>query len=150
MEWKLRERALGRDIVSDVHTVVDKLQSFDELDNILLMKVFPKSPLTCCPRMTGKWFILVNGSFQVFTSHSKKHAHLILVKRLSRAQHHRHKRHLVLVDNMALCFAVADGSSRGQRPAGAVRKEGGAQPGQEKGKQTTSSHDFGFEFQESS
>ena len=110
-EWKPRERAFrGLDPFSDIRTVVGSTQFCDELDNYTTNETFPEIPLSWLD--PEHWKTVGLGKWK----HTKEHitlkegrALLLAVRRLSRAQKHRGHRHLILVDNMALCFAANKG-----------------------------------------
>jgi hypothetical protein len=61
-----------------------------------------------------EWMTVGMGKWRDNTEHitlKEARAVLLAVRRLSRASRHRHRRHLLLVDNMALCFSLGKGRS---------------------------------------
>lgn len=111
-EWRPRERALHRDPFSDPFSVKGTLDSVDDIANYTYNEGFPEIPLALLE--PEHWKTVSMGSWKHTDEHitlKEARSLLIAVRRLSRAQRHRHKRHLILLDNMALCFALAKGRS---------------------------------------
>lgn len=108
-EWKPRIRSEGWDVFRGVETVTGNRvdPSHDEyMANI----DFPEIPSSLME--PSKWTTVMMGKWEHTAEHiTMKEARslLLAVRRLSRSSQHRSKRHLVLVDNLALCFAVAKG-----------------------------------------
>ena len=109
-EWKPRGRALGLDPFRDIRTVVGTKSDLDDLDNYVANNDFPEVPH--CILNPSHWKTVSMGKWK----HSNEHITLkearalhMAVRRLSRASHHRNHRHLVFVDNMALCFSANKG-----------------------------------------
>ena len=109
-QWKPRERSEGWDVLSDVRTVSGGLVVKDELDEYIADDDFPEIPDSLME--PSEWRTVKMGKWE----HTKEHitlkearALLIAVRRFSRSSSQRNKRHLCLLDNLALCFAVAKG-----------------------------------------
>ena len=109
-QWKPRERSEGWGVLSDVRTVSGGLVVKDELDEYIADDDFPEIPDSLME--PSEWRTVKMGKWE----HTKEHitlkearALLIAVRRFSRSSSQRNKRHLCLLDNLALCFAVAKG-----------------------------------------
>lgn len=109
-QWKPRERSGGWDILSDVRTVVGGLEEHDELDEYIPNDQFPEVPDELME--PSLWRTVKLGKWK----HTREHitlkegrALLIAIRRLSRSKQNRGKRHLFLLDNLSLVFAVAKG-----------------------------------------
>ena len=112
-EWKPRQRALKRCVFSDPLTVGGNLGELDDLDNYVVDSSFPEIPEHLLS--PARWKTVGMGKWRHTDEHiTMKEARCLLlaVRRLSRAQRHRHKRHLIFVDNMALCFSLGKGRSQ--------------------------------------
>lgn len=111
-EWRPRERAMGRCVFTDVRTARGSLHEVDDVDNYTRNEDFPEIPKDLLqPEL---WKTVNMGTWHDQREHitlKEARALLMVTRRLSRAQHHRNKKHLVLLDNMALCFAAAKGRS---------------------------------------
>ena len=111
-EWHPRERALNWDPFGDFRTVRGCLDTVDELDQYVENEIFPEIPHNVLD--ADAWATVGMGKWRFSKEHitlKEARSLLIAVRRLSRAKRHRNKRHLVLLDNMALCFAVGKGRS---------------------------------------
>ena len=111
-EWKPRERAVGGNPFTDAHTVKGSLDMVDELDQYTVNVGFPEVPQSFLDK--DCWSTVSMGRWKHHTEHitlKEGRALVLALRRLSRAQRHRGRRHLVLLDNMALCFAVNKGRS---------------------------------------
>eukprot|EP00438_Fugacium_kawagutii_P032905 Skav229623 [mRNA] locus=scaffold1753:167277:170273:- [translate_table: standard] len=109
-EW--RERALGRDPFSDPLTVVGIPKSDDIEDTYVQDPLFPEVPPSILNPTS--WHTVSMGRWKHNDEHitlKEARSLLIAVRRLSRARKNRFSRHLILLDNMALCFAVNKGRS---------------------------------------
>ena len=110
-EWKPRQRSEGWDVLGDPRTVVGDAFIGDPLQDEYVANVgFPEipdhfmQPLDWSTAKLGKW----NFTSEHITLKEGR-ALLLAVRRLSRNSRCRGKRHLFLVDSMALCFAAAKG-----------------------------------------
>ena len=111
-EWRPRERALNWDPFVDSRTVRGGLDTFEDLDQYVENEIFPEIPHSILE--AKDWATVGMGKWRFSNEHiTMKEARslLIAVRRLSRARRHRNKRHLILLDNIALCFAVGKGRS---------------------------------------
>ena len=111
-EWRPRERAFGADILQDFVTVKGNINDVDELSNYTNNEIFPEIPRQLLE--PSKWRTVSMGKWKFTKEHitlKEARSLLLAIRRLSRTQRHRHKRHLVLLDNLALCFAVVKGRS---------------------------------------
>lgn len=111
-EWKPRDRAFGLDILTDFGTVKGTSNEVDELDNYTNNESFPEIPHQLLE--PSEWSTVSMGKWKFTKEHitlKEARSLLLAARRLSRAQRNRNKRHLVLLDNLALCFAVAKGRS---------------------------------------
>lgn len=110
--WKPRERALGRDPFSDPLTVVGT-SACDDIEDIYEQDpLFPEVPRSLMS--PSSWHTVSMGKWKHTEEHitlKEARSLLIAVRRLSRARKNRFRRHLILLDNMALCFAVNKGRS---------------------------------------
>ena len=103
---------MGRCVFIDVLTAGSPSLRDDDVNSYTKNENFPEilkslfNPADWKTVSMGTW----NNSDEHITF-KKARALLLVTRRLSRAQHHRNKRHLVLLDNLALCFAVAKGRS---------------------------------------
>ena len=109
-EWNPRRRAMGADVTADVHTILGT----DEEERILEQYVdnhdFPEIPSSFM--QPGKWKTCLMGKWGRRGEHItlKEGRSLVLAfRRLCRSSHNRHKRHLVLVDNLSLAFCANKG-----------------------------------------
>ena len=108
-EWKPRVRSEGWDALWDVETVVGHKPdhaSDEYVENI----DFPEIPTSFME--PSKWKTVKMGKWEHTAEHitlKEARSLLLAVRRLSRNSQERGKKHLVLLDNMALCFAVAKG-----------------------------------------
>ena len=111
-EWKPRERWEGRDPFSDPLTVTGGLAESDDLDNYVSNGDFPEvpssfmSPSCWSTVKMGRW-----GNTSEHITLKEGRALVIATRRLSRTKRHRGKRHVVIVDNLALAFSVCKGRS---------------------------------------
>ena len=109
-DWKPRERAFARNVFSDLQTVGLPFDPGDDYDNYVMDEEFPEIPFSVLKPSfwttvgLGKW-----GDTSEHITIKEARAVLLAVRRLSRASRHRHKRHLLFVDNMALAFALGKG-----------------------------------------
>lgn len=111
-EWKPRERALKRDVFNDFLTVKGTLDQMDDFNNYVPDDSFPEVQSDVLS--PEEWMTVGMGKWRDNTEHitlKEARAVLLAVRRLSRASRHRHRRHLLLVDNMALCFSLGKGRS---------------------------------------
>lgn len=111
-QWKPRERAEGWDSLGDVRTVVGSQAEPDPEDVFVANDDFPEipdkrmDPSFWSTVKMGKW-----GNTKEHITLKEGRALLIAVRRLSRSSSNRCKRHLILLDNLALVFSVAKGRS---------------------------------------
>lgn len=111
-QWRPRERWGSRNPLSDPLTVCGGLEQYDDLefygDNLNFPEVSQDvlDPKQWATAKMGRW---QNTSEHITLKEGR--ALVIAVRRLSRARRHRGKRHVVLVDNLALAFAVCKGRS---------------------------------------
>ncbi len=109
-QWKPRERSEGWDVLSDVRTVAGGLVDKDELEEYVADDDFPEIPDILME--PSEWRTVKMGKWEHTREHitlKEARALLIAVRRFSRSSSQREKRHLCLLDNLALCFAVAKG-----------------------------------------
>ena len=109
-QWKPRERSTGWDVLGDIRTVTGVADDDDNLDQYIENDDFPEIPDKLLE--PSKWNTVKLGKWRDCSDHitiKEARALLLAVRRLSRSKHNRHKRHLVLLDNLSLCFAVAKG-----------------------------------------
>ena len=109
-QWKPRERSEGWDTLNDVRTVVGGTELDDDLDNYVADDDFPEIPDDLL--LPSKWYTVKMGKWKYTTEHitlKEAKALLIAIRRLSRSKLNRNKRHLILLDNLALVFAVGKG-----------------------------------------
>ena len=97
----------------DVRTVVDSSGQFDWANQFYEDGDFPEVGVGLM--VSDNWKTVAMGKW----SHTDEHitlkearALLLAVRRISRASRHRGRRHVILVDNLALAFAVAKGRSQ--------------------------------------
>ena len=108
----LAERAEGWDSLGDVRTVVGSQAEPDPEDVFVANDDFPEipdkrmDPSFWSTVKMGKW-----GNTKEHITLKEGRALLIAVRRLSRSSSNRCKRHLILLDNLALVFSVAKGRS---------------------------------------
>eukprot|EP00438_Fugacium_kawagutii_P011539 Skav230147 [mRNA] locus=scaffold1301:267704:272380:+ [translate_table: standard] len=112
-QWKPRERSAGWDVLGDVRTVQGSMAGDDDdILNYIPNDDFPEIPDELMkPQL---WRTVKMGKWQHTHEHitlKEGRAFLIALRRLSRSREHRRKRHLFLVDNLSLCFAIAKGRS---------------------------------------
>ncbi len=112
-QWAPRQRALGRDPLLDIETVVGGSRIDWDDDLLVENSSFPEIP----PKhvLPEDWTTVLMGKWQ----HTKEHitikegrALVLCLRRLCRCSHSRHKRHLILVDNLALAMAVSKGRAK--------------------------------------
>jgi hypothetical protein len=109
-EWKPRQRSSGWDPLGDVRTAKGSLAEFDDLDNYIENEVFPEVPLELM--IPEKWKTVSMGKWKHGHEHItlKEGRSLVLaVRRMTRASQQRGLKHVVLLDNLSLCFAVGKG-----------------------------------------
>ncbi len=109
-EWQPRQRALSRCVFTDPLTVKGTLEFQDDCLQYKENADFPEVDHGLLN--PADWGTVGMGMWKHKEEHiTMKEARclLIAVRRLSRAQRHRRKRHLVLVDNLSLCFALGKG-----------------------------------------
>ena len=109
-EWQPRQRALSRCVFTDPLTVKGTLDFQDDCLQYKENVDFPEVDHSLLN--PADWGTVGMGMWKHKEEHiTMKEARclLIAVRRLSRAQRHRRKRHLVLVDNLSLCFALGKG-----------------------------------------
>ena len=106
-EWKPRQRSSGWDPLGDVRTAKGSLAEFDDLDNYIENEVFPEVPLELM--IPEKWKTVSMGKWKHGHEHItlKEGRSLVLaVRRMTRASQQRGLKHVVLLDNLSLRFAV--------------------------------------------
>ena len=112
-QWAPRQRYAGLNPLGDVRTVVDSSGQFDWANQFYEDGDFPEVGVGLM--VSDNWKTVAMGKW----SHTDEHitlkearALLLAVRRISRASRHRGRRHVILVDNLALAFAVAKGRSQ--------------------------------------
>ena len=110
-EWKPRIRSQGWDPLGDIRTVAGDVFPREDLEEEYIANVdFPEIPDHLMdPKL---WSTVKLGKWAHTSEHitlKEARALLLAVRRLSRNSRHRGRRHLFLVDNLALCFSVAKG-----------------------------------------
>lgn len=111
-EWKPRERALGLDPLRDFNTARGDPNAFEWSDTYVRNEVFEEVPLEIMDPFD--WKVTLNGKWRHVQEHiTMKEARCLClaVRRLSRASHHRGRKHLILVDSLALALAIGKGRS---------------------------------------
>lgn len=109
-EWAPRRRAMGADVVGDVATVTGNAPFHDESDLYVHNESFPEVPSGLMnphlwrTKKMGKWS---NKAEHITLKEGR--ALVIAVRRIARASKNRGKRHLFLVDNLALALAINKG-----------------------------------------
>ena len=113
-EWKPRARATGWDPFRDASTVRGTLYDEDDLDQYTSNEDFPEVPSSLL--RPSRWQTVSMGRWRD-TSESitikEGRALVLAMRRLTRSQQYRGLRHVVLLDNLALCFAVGKGRCHG-------------------------------------
>lgn len=109
-EWKPRQRGSGRDPFGDVRTARGNLADIDDLDSYIENEAFPEVPGELLN--PERWKTVSMGKWK----HSQEHitlkegrALVLAVRRMTRASQQRGLKHVVLLDNLSLCFAVGKG-----------------------------------------
>lgn len=108
--WKPRQRSEGWDILSDVRTVVGNMHEVNLEDEYVANNDFPEIPDVLME--PSQWRTVKMGKWAYTQEHitlKEARALLIAVRRMSRSSSHRDKKHLILLDNLALVFAVCKG-----------------------------------------
>lgn len=113
-EWKPRARATGWDPFRDASTFCGTLYDEDDLDPYTSNEAFPEVPSSLL--RPSRWQTVSMGRWRD-TSESitikEGRALVLAMRRLTRSQQYRGLRHVVLLDNLALCFAVGKGRCHG-------------------------------------
>ena len=111
-EWQPRQRALGLDPLRDLNTARGDPDAFEWADSFSRNDSFEEIPHDILD--PHDWDVALNGKWK----HTHEHITLkearclcLAVRRLSRTSRHRSKRHLILVDNLALAFSMGKGRS---------------------------------------
>ena len=109
-QWAPRSRALHMDVFSDHRTVLGGSDIVDEVDTYCSNIDFPEVPYTFLK--PDRWRTAKLGKWRDCSEHitiKEGRALVLALRRLSRAAHHRGKRHTFFLDNLALVFAVHKG-----------------------------------------
>ena len=109
-QWKPRQRSEGWDVLSDVRTIFGGLDGDENKDEYVANNLFPEIPDQLM--QPSLWKTVKMGKWKYSAEHitlKEARSLLIAVRRLSRSSEHRGKKHLVLLDNLALVFAVTKG-----------------------------------------
>ena len=109
-DWQPRRRSMGVDPFLDISSVINSQMFGDEADDYISNHSFPEVPTKYL--QPGDWKTVKMGRWKSRRDHitlKEGKALVTSVKRLSRAHRYRDHRHLVLVDSMALAFAVTKG-----------------------------------------
>ncbi len=113
-EWKPRSRASGWDPFRDASTVRGTFFEEDDLDQYISNEDFPEVPSSLL--RPSRWQTVSMGRWRD-TSESitikEGRALVLAMRRMTRSQQFRGLRHVVLLDNLALCFAVGKGRCHG-------------------------------------
>eukprot|EP00435_Cladocopium_sp_Y103_P076203 s26_g81.t1 len=109
-QWKPRQRCEGRDVLTDVRTVVGSFEEESVEDVYVGNDDFPEVPDSLMDPQ--RWHTVKMGRWAHLGEHitlKEARSLLIAVRRLSRSSECRGKKHLVLLDNLALVFAATKG-----------------------------------------
>ena len=112
-DWAPRQRALGRDPLVDVSTVLGLRGEWDDCHDVAVNDDFPEVPKHVCNK--DHWRTVLMGKWDNTSEHitlKEGRALVLCLKRLCRCSSNRHKRHLVLVDNLALAMAANKGRAK--------------------------------------
>lgn len=111
-QWQPRERALGWDPLKHLNTARGDPDAFEWGDTFSRNEDFEEVPHEILH--PTDWELALNGQWK----HTQEHITLkearclcLAVRRLCRTSKHRGKRHLILVDNLALAFSMGKGRS---------------------------------------
>ena len=111
-EWKPRERWKGRDPFSDPFTTIGSLDTYDDLENFTPNDEFPEVPSNVLN--PSEWSTMKMGRWKDTSEHitlKEGRAVVLALRRMTRNSRYRGKKHLILVDNLALGFALGKGRS---------------------------------------
>jgi hypothetical protein len=109
-DWKPRQRFARLSPLSSVLTACKAEVIGEQADNYVVNHDFPEVPLHVLD--PDLWKTVKFGKWHFKDEHiTLKEGRTVVLacRRLSRAKHHRSKRHVLLVDNLALAFAIAKG-----------------------------------------
>lgn len=107
-QWAPRKRAIGRDVFNDVVTVLGDGESLG--DEFVDNEDFPEVPKHLLDFSNWRTAKLGKWGFKDESITIKEGRALVLaVRRLARSRKNRGKNHVVLLDNLALCFSTAKG-----------------------------------------
>ena len=108
--WAPRKRATGKDVFTDLSTVVGDSEVWDDVLNYTHNEDFPE--VDSALLQPGDWHTVKMGKWN-FTDESitikEGRALVIALRRLARTSRHRNKNHVFLIDNLSLCFATCKG-----------------------------------------
>jgi len=96
----------------DVETARADPQAAEVADQFVRNEEFEEVPVSCLD--PKKWKVVLNGQWKYKEEHiilKEARSLLLVVRRLSRSSKNRGRKHLVLVDNMALAFSAGKGRS---------------------------------------
>ena len=108
-EWQPRRRATGLNPFSDISTGGASGETSDPLEYVS-NELFPEVPFSLME--PEAWHTVLMGRWRVASEHitlKEGRALVLAARRLARNSNNRRKKHLVIVDNMALAFAVTKG-----------------------------------------
>ena len=110
-EWAPRRRAMGLDPFSDPFTVV-QAESVEQVETFEHNSCFPEVP----PKLLNpsSWRTVLMGKWKGEESITIKEgrALVLCLRRLARSSHSRGKKHVILVDNLALSMAISKGRAK--------------------------------------
>lgn len=109
-KWKPRERIAGLDALKDFDTARAGVYAPDIYEKYEVDEDFPEVPLKHL--VPSQWNTTLMGRWRDTSEHitlKEGRALVLAVRRLTRSQNSRRKKHLFLVDNMGLALAVCKG-----------------------------------------
>ena len=112
-EWKPRQRVIHRDLFTDPLTVRGTVDQVDDLHGYVENETFPEVPDHIL--QPSSWHTVGMGMWKHTDEHitmQEATCLLLAVRRMSRPRRHRHRRHLIFLDNLALRFALGKGRSQ--------------------------------------
>lgn len=114
--WRPRDRALGKDVFSDISTARRPETLGEQSHEFVEDPLFPEIPHSILK--PSDWKTAKIGRWQDTSEHitlKEGRCLLLCLRRLSRSSSHRGKKHLVLVDNLGLALAITKGRAHNYR-----------------------------------
>lgn len=114
--WRPRDRALGKDVFSDISTARRPEALGEQSHEFVEDPLFPEIPHSILK--PSDWKTAKIGRWQDTSEHitlKEGRCLLLCLRRLSRSSSHRNKKHLVLVDNLGLALAITKGRAHNYR-----------------------------------